>query len=271
MSNTNSAFTKAVINAVAGKEDFEFGPLLLIKNYEQDIDALLSKVRAAAGSKDITTASIIREYFAAASPEGEKLLEDRANLAEQKVKSPSQRQQYITLTKRLRAVEAMLLRTVQAFEGITALRSTSFSVHIENVRKSNALACYVTGKNERIPVAFTIKSLMKLVDCTFSADTAADDVLDLTRSNKQGAANKENKANGERIAPAKLGEAVRNIDTSIAAVTSDNGKLVIGNGAKSQLLLLWARLDATLTDDDKMKARAEFNGEGDDNAETVAA
>ena len=53
-----------------------------------------------------------------------------------------------------------------------------------------------------------------------------------------------------------------NLDSTLAGLAQDGGGFAVGTEANKALLLLWARLDAQLTDMHKQQARDMFAAEG---------
>ena len=94
-------------------------------------------------------------------------------------------------------------------------------------------------------------------------DTKAVDIRAMLKTAKKGAANNTKaKGNGEAIAPSKLAEPVTNLDSTLAGLAQDGGGFAVGPEARKALLLLYARLHATLTDLEKQQALDWFAAEG---------
>jgi hypothetical protein len=250
-----------VLHLASIKGELNTGPIMLAHTYASELTGLIDKVK---GGDDDSIRSLMLEYWHA-TPEGEQHSKRYEQLkALGKLKTTEQKAEQATMLNQQNAVYQMLIRAVKTCEGVNILRQSGRDVTITRVANTqNTFACYVyrtaTGEGEWIN--FSATQLQHVASATFDDSTLVSDIRIACQSGKKGAANANKGANGERIAPSKLGDAAIQIDTSLAAIVDDNGKIVAGPKALSGLHLLWARLDALMSEVEKQKARETFNAE----------
>jgi len=256
--STNFGADVLKIASLAG--EYDQGPIFLAHTHAKELKDLLAKVNAVKANGDDSMRETMLEYWNA-SPEGSDFQRKHAALKAIKQRTPTQEAAFSTSTKVLNSVNTMMVRTVHTFEGIDRLQRTGRKVTIARVAGSKQFACYVVNDKlgEFEQVRFTAAQLQACGGATFTEKTSTPDVRQACVTKKQGAANKDKGANGDAIPAVKIAEAVNAIDTSLAGLTAADGhSFALGKDAKLSVMLMWARLDATLTDADKVAARKAF-------------
>jgi hypothetical protein len=236
-----------------------------VHSYVSELEALSAKLDfngSLAVEKQDSVRSILLDYWKA-SPEGNVFMTAHAGLAGIKEKTEQQKAAFEQSTKSLNMVNTMLQRAVDTYRGVSALRKQGFAVTIAKVQNSNTFACYVKRGDEFELVRFNAAQLRNVSGAKIEAKTSTADVRESLSTAKSGAANDKKGGSGERFSPSELPNAVTRIDTSVAAIIKPDGKgIAAGPKATEALHLLWARLDAMMSDSDKAAARKAFAAEG---------
>lgn len=267
MSNTiknASTFGSTVLSLAVMKGQSDTGPLLLIKDNEQDVANLAARVQDARDQKKQGKEASERDTvlsFWRATPAGETFMSRKAAAEARRkaTKGKEDAEAFAEFTKQETSINTMLIRTVDCFEGIQALRRNGRTVHLRNVKGQKAVACFSMNPaaDEIELIRFGIAPLINVVKADFTAKTPTSELLAAAR--KAGGSAPSEPGAGNRLVHGALSSAIVTVDDSITAlVDSNTGKIAAGPKVQASALALWARLDAMLSDDDKAKARAAF-------------
>ena len=265
-SKSNSSLFSDMLRIAGNKADFESGPVYLVHAHDGELAELVA-LHTKRGEQ--STRACVLEYWSERTPEGKRFEAERAKLAATEKRTPEQEATFQRMTKQNNSINISLERAMKVYVGVTFLRSIGINVDIEKVTGTSGANTYDTycqrPKVERNSVYFNASQLMKIEEHIphIKADMKAVDVRAMLKTAKAGAANKaKGKGNGEAIAPSKLAQPVTDLDTTLAGLAKDGGGFTVGPDANKALLLLWARLDAQLTDLHKQQARDMFAAEG---------
>lgn len=261
--SNQTAFGSGLLEIAQKKTALDTGPLMLVQRFEPDLLNILAKIESDPNAKH---RKLILQYWADTSSEGEAHNMRYAVLVANKSKTQQQKVEQDTLHNQRNAVNSMVMRALDTLKAITFLRTHGRTVNVAPVAGSpDTFACYVVYPTlqEFENVKFAAKHIERIAKVTDKINDAMStaDVLGLVLSNKNGAANNDKGANGTRIAPSKMTEAITNLDTSLAAIVSDKNEIGASPSTKDAFFLFWARLDALMTDAQKTDARVKFNAE----------
>jgi hypothetical protein len=268
MTNTaiknTSSYAKSVIELANGEEKANHGPLSLILDYEADMETFARKM-VFASNAGIDASSSARDFLAS-QPEGHKLIAARDALKGKR--TARQEMDHADYSARIRKSENYLIRTAKVMNVMLQLKENGMTLSIMKPRAGGAryelkVLSGIKGKSgEREELWLSSRTLEQLSGEKLKGIVSP---LDLP-TGKAKSANDSKGNNGERIAPSKLGDAIRSVDTTVAGfdlAAKDNG---LPPAAVMSMALLWARLDSELSADIKSKARAQYNAEADDAA-----
>ena len=263
---SNSSLFSDMLRIAGNKADYDSGPIYLVHAHYTELAELVA-MHAKRGEQ--STRACVLEYWSERTPEGKRFEAERAKLAATEKRTPEQEAEFQRMSKQNNAINISLERAMKAYVGVQFLRSIGITVDIEKAEGAGGTNTYDTycqrPKVERNSVFFNASQLMKVEEHIphIKADAKAVDIRTMLKTAKQGAANKDKaKGNGEAIAPSKLAQPVNDLDSTLAGLAKDGGGFTVGPDANKALLLLWARLDAQLTDLHKQQARDMFAAEG---------
>jgi hypothetical protein len=269
MTTNTTNISKFIINIVESGEAFKSGPFDLIAKNRNEISALNDRVRHAVEAGNAVR-SVVIDFFRG-NPEGEKLLEAHEGL-KGKGKSKNEKERAKALHKRIESVNALLQRTCEVYDVIDRLSAAEFNVRLSTVKGTAVTVCKIAGPDDDSDDAkpMSVEAMRRLADISFTNIRTVDALLFTTGRNK--GANKEKGSNGEKIAPSKIGEAIDNLDTTLAGFDieqdRDNGIPPI---AMNKLKLHYAMLHRCLSANMRSQALAEYDALADDAKVSQAA
>lgn len=232
--------------------------------HAEEMAALLAKLNLVKSQGEDSIRQIMTDYWQG-TKSGDELLTKHAALKAipAKQRTQVQREQFKLLQLSVNNMSIKLQRAVFTMEGVSILRANDRSVKIGKVPGTKAYACYVIGNGEFEMVRFTAEQLRLVSGASFTKETATTDILaSLTSSNKKDTPNDEKGANGTALVGADIGKAVASLDTTVAKLTSDDGKLAMSEANIDAVGMLWARCERTLTKAQKAKYLAKYDAEG---------
>jgi hypothetical protein len=261
-----TSFGADILHYAGLKGEADSGPLFFALAHKRELSELKHKLDQAEKSGE-KLRPIVLDYFKA-TPEGEELDKEYASLLAVKQKTPDQVVKQQTILELFNQVNIQTLRNIETLSGVKMLEALGRSVNITRIQGSNKYACYVlnNAKNddgtmiEFIHVPFTATQLRRLPQLaigTVNSGMATADIRKATDSLKSGAANKD-KGNVDAIARGDIGKVAKQLETSIAGTVIDGKLEGVSAATRNDVMLLWAHLDATLSDEEKNKARAAF-------------
>jgi hypothetical protein len=271
LSNTlknSSSYGADVLRYAGLKAEADSGPLFFAHAYRHEIEELSARIDDAKGQDD-KVRPIITEHLKS-TPEGEDMLMEYARLLETKkeARTAEQKVRVATLHGLQMQVYTQTLRNIDTLKGIVKLEQASRKIRILRIQGTTKYACYVasTLKDERgedvepFTTPFTATQLRKLATMStpIDANMSTSDIGKLASSLKQGAANVDKGGAGEGLARGDIGKVAKQLEAAISGCF-ENGKLEGVTGpVRNDVYMLWAQLDAELSDVEKHKARAEF-------------
>lgn len=273
MSTSNISVTNAssygadMLHYAGLKGEQDSGPLFFALAYHQTIIDLSMKLDHAKANND-KLRPIVLDHFKA-TPEGEEVQKEYAALLAIKAKTADQTVRQQALLELFNQVNTQTLRNVDTCKGIDMLRANGRQVNIQRIQGTSKYACYVVSlaKNpdgtarEFINVPFTATQLRKIADLP-SIDALGDkstaDVRKLVDSLKQGTPNAQ--AGGvDALARTAIGKAAKALETSIAGTFDKDGKLDgVSKSTRNDVYMLWASMDAQMSEAEKAKARKAY-------------
>lgn len=257
-----SKFGAVVLQLAVAAGKVKTGPLCLAAQFRGELLSLSTKPLA----EGTSARSAMLAYWHEATPEGAKHeVEYNKLVALKDTKTKTQAERQAAMLAENNAVVSCMTRAVDVCRGIVKLEAVDCRVTLEDVGKGKYSAFVrrnVDGADgESIP--FTMKHLIGAAGGAFSKTTSVLNIRKACSSAKLDTPNGDKGSNGERIAPSKIASAVENLDTSLAAYFEDaTGKFAVGKNARKALRAFWARIDSTMTDEERATARAEFAADG---------
>ena len=266
--NSNaSSFGADMLHYASLKGEADSGPLFFALAHKAELGELKHKLDHAEKNGE-KLRPVVLDYFKA-TPQGEELDKEYAGLLAVKQKTPDQVVRQQTILELFNQVNIQTLRNIETLSGINKLNALDRTVNIQRIQGSNKYACYVISaqKNddgtmkEFIHVPFTATQLRRLAAMDMSKDLSASmattDIRKATDSLKSGAANKD-KGSEQAIPRADIGKVAKQLETSISGTVIDGKLEGVSAATRNDVMLLWAHLDATLSEEEKSKARAAF-------------
>src|SRR5262245_11110016 len=268
--------------------EFKTGPLGLVKDHYTELCGLAAQCLTAAakvadlqakgdteGAAKVPTGRAIRLGHWYDSPRGQLFKKEYDLLNSTKKRSVNQQRRFKTMQDEQRAMNINLERVVDTAIGVERLRAQGINVDISQLPKTNRYVCDVYGIGEK-KAQWSATKLQdfaawctdeKLGKITTEEAISAEMKASAAQSNREGSAGEEHTANGDSVDVKQLANAITSLDTSIAKHENAKGDGVKGGKpANAALHMLWARLDAMMSDDDKEIARKAYAGEGDEAA-----
>lgn len=224
-------------------------PIMLAKQYQGELEALAFRVKKSKSKRETlleffmsnTTGTTFRARY-------EKL----KKLGDTKTKEQYEEQD--TMLGQQNNACTLLGRACDVALGVKALREVAkCKVLIEKVPNQKVYVCYVSHdmEGDRDHTTFNSTQLQGAAEATFSADMTIQQLKKQCISGRSAA---EEKGGIDKVATKDIAKVSNALDTSIAGLEK------LGTNAEA-LGLLWARLDASLSLEEKNKARATFNAE----------
>jgi len=257
--SNHTSLVSDLLDIAQAKSQVETGGIYLCNAHYNELATL--SLRLIKRADDEKARTIIVNYWQESSPDGEKFADEFNKLKETEKRTPAQDTRFRTMQMQLNAINTALERAVKTYNGVAYLKSRGCAVTYEQDKKSKGTwSCFVKAKDEQDRVFFNASQLMKIEEAKALLDKH-DNALDMRgelKSLKQGTPNvNKGGANGTRIEPSKVADAVTNLDTTLAGLVTDGGSYAVGPDAKAKLRALWMQLDNTLTDAEKQLARDE--------------
>jgi len=282
-----TSYGEDIIKASGLKQEYATISLMLADTHGDRYDRLLPLLPPLNPDANVRE-TLLNDFYS--TPGGQSFGAEYATLAKIKDKSPTQAGRFEAMQAISNNLNTTIGRAVDVYRGIKLLRDKGRIVSVRRVKglgDSKAYTCHVHYVNAALPadeqettddrVQFYASELMRVqgIVAAITDETTTDQlkVLCSKATLKTGTPNANPApSNGTRIEPSKLADAVNSVDTTLAALTSDDG--VIKGATKNvneSLDMLWARLDATFNDARKAKARAAYAALADETAKADAA
>jgi len=258
IAKNTSAVCADIIATAQGKSKDASGPVYMMSKHGDAMRDLRDRLNFNA-SAGISERATFLEYLGS-QPEGEKLIASAAALKGKRTLDETR--QKLAYDTDIKNSLNLLSRCAKVADVIIRLEDESFAI---TYRKNGAFSSVDVSGIDDDKATFVNLSAAQLLNMSDDKFTNLRKVGALPIK-KGKSANVSKGGNGERIAPSKLGEAVRSIDTTIAGFdlgSKDNG---LPPGAVMSAALLWARLDAELSADMKARAKQQYDAEADDAA-----
>lgn len=232
------------------KDEVTAAPIMFAKEYQSELEALAFRVKKSKSKRDTlleffmdnTTGTTFRHRYESLKKMGD-------------TKSKEQYEEQDAMLRQQNAATTLLGRACDVALGVKALREIAkCKVQIEKVPNQKIFVCYVSHdmEGDRDYAVFNSTQLQGAAEAIFSADMTMQQIKKACQTSGRGAA--EEKGGIDKVAVKDLPQAIKALDTTVAGLEK--------TGTNSEALgLLWARLDATLSLEEKNKARAAFNAE----------
>jgi hypothetical protein len=261
-----SSYGADMLHYAGLKGEQDSGPLYFALAYHQTLVDLSAKIDHAMANNDKLRPIVLDHWKA--TPEGEEVQKEYATLLAIKAKTADQTVRQQALLELFNQVNTQTLRNVDTCKGIDMLRADNRQVNIQRIPGTSKYACYVVSlaKNadgtqaEFINVPFTATQLRKLATVKVAdiAGKSTADVRKMVDSLKNGAPN-ASKGGTEAIARTELGKVAKALEASIAGTFDKDGKLDgVSQATRNDVYMLWASMDASMSDTEKAKARAAY-------------
>jgi hypothetical protein len=267
-----SAYTKTLLSIIDAKDKSDTGAFTMIGKHAEDVAELFKRVDHAKGFKETSVRGVLLEHFFS-DPTAAKIGDRYNTLVEMKSGVSSiQRLEKAQLKRKMNNVVMMLTRLCDVHAAITRIENAGFTVQFRGVPNSAATVCRIRGKDDEDFAPFSVTQVLRLVNASLDNLTSYAQLQDKAKTARQGTANKQANGAEETIAASNVAKVAASLDNAIAGLTFDkDGGL--SPGARDKMLRLWAHMDALLTDEQKAKARAEFDADAapeDDEDEAAA-
>lgn len=273
--NYTSIGADLIMTAVK-KQEAKTGQLFIVATHGNELGALAIKLKAATSDESIR--GICTEYVNA-TPEGSAYVKRQQELvALGKLKTKKQRSEMEMINTLLSASSILLQRSCDCWLGLKRLIDAECKYQFDRVTGptgSNVYTLYIWRDlpDQREWLTLNAKQLANAASATFKQDTPPADIRIACNeeTQKQGKANEvKAKGNGEALPAKSLSAAFVDIDASLVRYDKDNGTLSAGPNATHQMHMVWARIDAMMTAEQKQKARKAFAAEADKQAKKAA-
>jgi hypothetical protein len=260
-----SSYGADVLHYAGLKGEQDSGPLFFVLAYSDRLHSLKDKIAYAVSKEDKIRPVVLDDWKA--TPEGEDLIKEYASLLAIKQPTAEQKVRQKTLLDLQNQVYIQAVRNVETCVGIDKLKELGRSVTIQRIQGTTKYACYVisNAKNEDgnaveiFHVPFTATQLRKLGKiATIDATIPTTDIRKECDSLKQGAANND-KGGIEGLSSGEIGKTAKALDAAIAGRFKDGQLEGMSAATRNEVYMLWAQLDASMSNAEKAKARAEYN------------
>ena len=234
------------------KDEVTAAPIMFAKQYEAELIALAFKVKKSKSARET-----LLEFFHATTAQSgfATRYEKLKKLGDTKTKEQFEEQ--AAMLRQQNAATTLLGRACDVATGIKALREIAkCKVLIERVPNQKIFVCYVSHdmEGDRDHATFSSTQLQGAAEATFSADMTIQQIKKACNNvGRAGSAN-DDKGGITKVPTKEIDKVSAALDTTLAGLEK------LGSHA-DQLGLLWARLDASLSLEEKNKARAAFNAE----------
>jgi len=247
--NTKSDIGTVLIGIGEQKDQVTAAPIMLANQYKHELEQLAFRVKKSKSKRET-----LLDFFMS-STDGTTFrarYEKLKKLGDTKTKEQYEEQD--AMLRQQNAACTLLGRACDVALGVKALRDVAkCKVLIERVPNQKIYVCYVSHdmEGDRDHATFNSTQLQGAAEALMSPDMT---IQQLKKACVGGRSAAEEKGGIDKVAVKDLPQVLKAVDTTIAGLEK--------TGSNSDALgLLWARLDATLSLEEKNKARATFNAE----------